>query len=195
MATHAQQRYPALDLPRPYRAAAPFVALAVVAALFEIDHSLPWLVGVFAAVCFAAAAVVRATRARLELAAVRRTADRLIIHEARSRDASDLVRWRCEELTSRESLDALRHEIEHVIADLDPRLLPSASPLRRPAARANEPLLRAVADRLHSSRPVSARGVLFAQSLLRDGGSPLYAEQAELLLTRSLRRVLSALEP
>lgn len=184
-----------LDLPRPFRAAAPLVLLAVLAAAVDLDPRLPWLVGVFAAACFGVAAVVRAVRARVELAAVRRTADRLIVHAGRSHDASDLVRWRCEELTSRDSLDSLCRELEHVLGELDPRKLPSASPLRRPAARANEPLLRAVADRLHGSRPVTARGVLLAQSLLRDGGSPLYAEHAELLLTRSLRRVLSALEP
>jgi hypothetical protein len=184
-----------LDLPRPFRSAAPLVLLALVAGAFDLDPRLPWLVGVFAASCFALAAAVRATRARIELAHVRRAADRLIVHELRSRDASELVRWRCEELTSRAALDALRHQVEHVIADLDPARLPSASPLRRPAARANEPLLRALADRLGESRPVAARGVLLVRSLLRDGGSPLYAADAELLLPRALTRVLGALEP
>jgi len=33
------------------------------------------------------------------------------------------------------------------------------------------------------------------RSLLRDGGSPLYAEDAALLLPRALTRVLGALEP
>ena len=184
-----------LDLPRPFRSAAPLVLLALAAGAFDLDPRLPWLVGAFGAACFGVAAVVRAVRARIELAAVRRAADRLIVHETRSGDASELVRWRCEELTSRESLDALRREVERVIRDLDPTKLPSASPLRRPAARANEPLLHALADRLGSSRPVSARGVLLARTLLRDGGSPLYDEHAPLLLPRALRRTLSALEP
>jgi hypothetical protein len=82
-----------------------------------------------------------------------------------------------------------------VLAELDPTKLPSASPLRRPAARANEPLLAALADRLAAGRPISARGVLITRSLLRDGGSPLYTEDAALLLPRALRRALSALEP
>ena len=64
MATHAS-RYPTLDLPRPFRAWAPLLALAVAAALFDVDPRLPWLVGAFAASCFAVAAVVRATRARI----------------------------------------------------------------------------------------------------------------------------------
>jgi hypothetical protein len=186
---------PALDLPGPGRAAAPLLALAVAAALFEVDPALPWVLGAAAAVCFTVAAVVRATRARLELRAVRRTADRIIVHELRTNDASELVRWRCDELTSRASTDALRAEVLRLVGDLDPRRLPSASPLRRAAARANVDRLHALADRLGSSRPVSARGVLLVRSLLRDGASPLYADDADVLLPRALARVLSALEP
>jgi hypothetical protein len=193
MASQAS-RYPTLDLPRPFRAAAPFVLLAAASALFDIDPRLPW-VGVFGALCFGIAAGVRAARAELELAAVRRTADRIIVHEPYSFEASELVRWRCEELTSRDALDAQRREVERTIAALDPRKLPSASPLQRPAARASEPLFRAIADRLGSTRPVSARGVLLLRTLLRDGRSPLYDERAALVLPRELRRVLSALEP
>ena len=184
-----------LDLPRPFRSAVPLVVLALVAAAFDLDPRLPWLVGVFAASCFAVAAAVRAARARIELAHVRRAADRLIVHELRSRDASELVRWRCDELTSRASLDVLKREVECVLRDLDPAKLPSASPLRRPAARANEVRLRALADRLGESRPVTARGVLLVRSLLHDGGSPLYAEDAALVLPRALTRALGALEP
>jgi hypothetical protein len=194
MAAYAN-RYSTLDLPRPFRAAAPLVALALAALLFEIDPSLPWAVGALAAGCFAVAAAVRAARARVELAAVRRTADRLIVHDTRMRDASELVRWRCDELTSRQSLDSLRREVERVIRDVDPRKLVGASPCRRPAARANQHLLQAIADRLGSSSEVSARGVLLVRSILRDGGSPLYAEGAEALLPRALRRALGALEP
>ena len=187
--------YPTLDLPHPFRSAAPLVVLALLALLFEIDPALPWLVGIGAAVCFAAAGLLRAVRAEIDLAAVRRTADRLIVHEPYSHEASELARWRCEELTCREARDALRREVEHVLAELDPSKLPSASPLRRPSARANEQLIVALADRLASSRPVSARGVLLTRTLLRDGGSPLYAEDGAPLLPRALRRALSALEP
>jgi hypothetical protein len=184
-----------LDLPRPFRAAAPLVLLAGLAGSVSLDPRLPWLVGAFGAGCFGIAAAFRAVRARVELAAVRRTADRLIVHEPYSNDASELVRWRCEELTCREARDALRREVEHILGELDPAKLPSASPLRRPAARANEQLIVALADRLASSRPVSARGVLLTRTLLRDGGSPLYAEDGAPLLPRALRRALSALEP
>jgi hypothetical protein len=184
-----------LDLPRPFRSAAPLIALALAAAAFDIDPRLPWLVGALGAACFGVAAVVRGTRARLELAAVRRTADRLIVHEPRAVDASELVRWRTAELTSRAAREALRREVLRTIAELDPRKLPSASPLRRPAARANEQLLQRIADRVGSSAPISARGVLLAYSLLRDASSPLYTEDAAVLLPRALTRVLGALEP
>jgi hypothetical protein len=194
MATHAS-RYSTLDLPRPFRSAAPLLLLAFAAAAFDIDPRLPWLVGAVGATCFGIAAGIRAGRARVELAAVRRTADRLIVHEPRSGDASELVRWRSAELTSAAARDALCREIQRTLADLDPRRLPSASPLRRPAARANEELLRRIVARVGSSAPITARGVLLTRSLLRDASSPLYAEEADVLLPRALTRVLGALDP
>ena len=62
-------------------------------------------------------------------------------------------------------------------------------------ARANEALLCRIADRVGNGAPVSARGILLTRALLRDASSPLYDEDAELLLPRALRRVLGALEP
>ena len=191
MATHAT----GLDLPHPFRAAAPLVALAAAALLFEIDPRLPWLVGAVGAVFFATAAVFRAVRARLELAAVRRTADRLIVHEPRTIDASELIRWRCEELTAQSARDALRREIERVLAEADPRKLPGACPLNRPAVRIHEATLREIAARVGGTRPISARGILLTRALLRDAASPLYSDRAELLLPRELARVRGALEP
>lgn len=197
MAAHAQahRRYPGLDLPSPLRAAGPLVALCVLAAALEIDPRLPWAVGVVAAICFAAAAGVRATRARMELTQMRRVADRLIVHEPRSMDAFELIRWRSDELVAPERRAALRREVEATIRSLDGSRLPSASPLRRPAARRHVDLLRALAARVGDERPVTARGLLLARSLLRDPSSTLYAEDAEALLARSLTRVLGALEP
>jgi hypothetical protein len=78
---------------------------------------------------------------------------------------------------------------------LDPRRLPSASPLRRPEARASKELLEQLGVRLGSERPVAARGIILAQVLLRDAASPLYSDGPEQNLSRALRRVLGALEP
>jgi hypothetical protein len=184
-----------LDLPRPARAAFPYVALAIAALALDVDPRLPWLAGVAAAVLFATAGAVRTVRAHHELAAVRRTADRLIVHNPISRDASDLVRWRCRELTTDAKRERLRRDIERLLRSLDPAKLPSASPLKRPAARSCTDLFTALAVRLGDEQPVAARGMLLAQSLLHDATSPLFADDADTLLAPALRRVTGALEP
>lgn len=194
MATHVP-RYSALDLPRPFRSAAPFLALAFAAALFDIDPRLPWVVGLVGAVCFGVAGGVRAARARLELAAVRRTADRLIVYSPYTHEARELILWRTRELTDADARARVYREFQRTLRQLDPRRLPSASPMRRTAARKHEPMLRAIADRIGSDRPCAARGILLALELLRNPASPLYAEDGERQLGRALSRILRALEP
>jgi len=81
MATHAPS-FGSLDLPRPGRAALPLLALALVALALEASPELR-LAGLAAAACFVLAAAVRAERARAELRAIRRSADRLILASAR----------------------------------------------------------------------------------------------------------------
>jgi len=196
VATIRQPRpYSALDLPHPWRGAGVFGALVAAGLALEIDPGLPWTVGAVAALLFGIAGTVRTARTHHELLAVRRAADRLIVEAPTSRDASELVRWRCAELTTRTQRDRLRKEIERTLATLDPGRLPSASPLRRPEARANAHLLRRLAVRLGDERPVSARGVLLARMILRDPASPLYSERTGRDLARLLRRVIGALEP
>ncbi len=194
MASYARTDVP-LDLPRAGRAAAPFVALAALALLFEIDPRLPWLVGVGAAAVFSAAAGVRAYIAHRELAIVRRAADRLIASAPYRDEGSALVAWREREVTAPSERVRLHREVERTLRALDPGRLPSASPLNRTAARRNAELLRALAARLADGRPVAPRGMVLASNLLRDASSPLYDGRADLLLPRALTRVLSALEP
>jgi hypothetical protein len=185
-----------LDLPRPAKAAVPYAALALAALALDVDPRLPWLAGVAGAVLFATAGTVRTVRARHELTAVRRTADRLIDHNPLSRDASDLVRWRCRELTTYAKRERLRRDIERLLRSLDPARLPSASPLKRPAARGSKDLFEALAIRLgDEQQPVAARGMLLAQSLLHDATSPLFSDDADTQLAPALRRVTGALEP
>jgi hypothetical protein len=193
MSTYARSDHP-LDLPRAGRAAAPFAALALLALLFEADPRLPWLVGVAAAAVFAAAAGIRAFAARRELAAVRRTADRLIVNASHRDDGSTLIAWRERELTGRRERDRVRRDIARTLRALDASRLPSASPLKRPAGRANAGLFARLDQRLADTRPVSARGILLAESLLRSEASPLYHDDADTLLPRALSRVLGALE-
>ena len=184
-----------LDLPRPAKAAVPYAALALAALALDVDPRLPWVAGVAGALLFAAAGTVRTARAHHELVAIRRTADRLIVHSPHGRDASELVRWRSRELTTRAKRDELRRDIERILQSLDPARLPSASPLKRPEARRNTDLFVALATRLGEERPVAARGILLVQSLLHDSTSPLYADDAESYLKPTLRRVTGALEP
>jgi hypothetical protein len=194
MVAHAS-RSSSLDLPRPLRSARPLLALAAGTLAFEADPRLPWLLTLAAVSSFVAAAAIRAWRTHRELEAVRRTADRLIVRAPRSRDASELVRWRSAELTRCDARAALRREIERTIRQLDTGRLPSSSPLRRVAARQHEDLLRTISARLVDGQPVSARGIVLARNLVRDPASPLYAEDAEALLARTLSRVLGALNP
>jgi hypothetical protein len=185
-----------LDLPRPGRAALTYGALACAAVALDADPRLPWLAGLAGFALFAAAGTAQTWRAHHELVAVRRTADRLIVHSPHnSRDASDLVRWRSDELTTRARRDKLRKEVDGIVGSLDPARMPSASPLKRPAARRNRDLLEALSARLADEKPVAARGILLAQSLLHDPASPLYADDADGYLAPALRRVTGALEP
>jgi hypothetical protein len=184
-----------LDLPRPAKAAIPYAALALAALGLDADPRLPWAAGVAGALLFGAAGTIRTVRSHHELVAVRRTADRLIVHSPLTRDASDLIRWRSAELTTRAKRERLRRDVARILQSLDPARLPSASPLKRPAARRCRELFERLESRLGDERPVAARGVLLVQSLLSDPTSPLYAEDADSLLAPALRRVTGALEP
>jgi hypothetical protein len=183
-----------LDLPRPGRAALPFAILCLAAVGFEADPRLPWIVGALSAGSFGGAASLRAFRAWRELQAVRRTVDRLIVVEPHSSETSALVRWRSLELTAPAYRKSLAREVERVLSMLDPGSLPGASPLRRPAARRSESLLRRLAATLEGDRPVTARGVLLARELLRNPGSPLFSDESEHRLPYAIKRVLGALE-
>src|SRR5260370_39619009 len=193
MAAHARAST-ILDLPRPGRAALPFAVLGLVALGFELDPRRPWIAGAIAAISFGGAASLRAFRAWRELEAVRRTVDRLIVVEPHSSETSPLVRWRTLELPAPSYRKMLYRETERILSMLDPAKLPGASPLRRPAARRSEDLLRLLAAKLAGDQPVTARGVLLARQLLRDPGSPLFSDESEHLLPRALKRVLGALE-
>jgi hypothetical protein len=193
MATHAHTSI-GLDLPRPWRAAAPFALLGLAALGFEIDPKLPWIAGAVGALAFAGAAGVQAFRAWRELSQVRATVDRLIVLEPHTSETSPLVRWRALELTTLEYRGMLTRECDRVLSLLDRSSLPGASPLRRPAARGCEDLLRQLRARLADNRATTARGVLLARQLLRDPGSPLFSDESEHQLPRALKRVLGALE-
>ena len=192
MATHTPS-FGTLDLPRPGRAAFPLLALALVALVLEASPQLR-LAGLAAGACFALAAAVRAERARAELRAIRRAADRLILASATGSEGSDVIRWRTLELVTSPTRNGLAREIEQTLRSADPARLPSASPLRRGMARRHRELLQKLRARMLDGRPVTARGVLLLRRLLHEPGSQLYDEHAG-NLSRELGRVLLELEP
>ena len=127
---------------------------------------------------------------------MRRTADRLIVH-----NPHQPRRVRSRALALQGAHDPTRSASgcggtsSALLRSLDPAKLPSASPLKRPAARGRTELFARLAARLGDERPVAARGMLLAQSLLHDATSPLFADDADTLLAPALRRVTGALEP
>lgn len=193
MATHAP-RFAALGLPRPARAALPLLALGLVALVLEAAPQLR-LAGLAAAGCFALAAAVRAGRAKTELRAIRRTADRLILADMVGVEGSDVVRWRTRELVSPTAREELARELERTLRQLRPGKMPGALPLRRVLARRHEEQLRVLVARMRDGEPVTARGILLLRRFLREPSSPLYDDARERELSRGIAAVRTELQP
>jgi hypothetical protein len=135
---------------------------------------------------------IRRFRARRELAAARRTADAEL---ASSRLPSPRFAWRTNELCAPEHRRVLSESLVDVVHSAESRYLPSASPLNRPAARAESPLLlRLAASLAEESRAVTPRGVLLVERLLSNGASPLYDRTKADGLHDALTEALEVLE-
>ena len=171
----------------PFRSAAPFLALAAASLAMDAAPQIPWSAGVAGAGLFAAAGAVRRAQVAAERRAARRVADDRILR------GHGVPVWREEELTSPRARAGRRREVERLLRAASADRLPSASPIDRGAVRVSEPLFRRLAERLDDDQPISARGVLFVDQLLRDPASPVYGSHAE-LLPRALSRVLGALD-
>lgn len=134
-----------------------------------------------------------ALRARRELEAARRVADRELLHTSLP---SLRLAWREAELTAPKNRVSLGRSVRSLVRAADPRYLPNALPVNRGAVRAESPRLLAVAARLLDlERPVAARGVLLTERLLVDGSGPLYMRDRADELPQYLERTLDALEP
>jgi len=104
--------------------------------------------------------------------------------------------WRVDELVGTKNRLDLAHAIRSLVRDANPRYLPSASPVNRPAIRAYSDELLAIAARLADlERPVAARGVVLADRLLVDGSGPFYDRERVGELPSYLDAALAALEP
>jgi hypothetical protein len=171
----------------PLRPVAPFLALAAGSLALDGVPQIPWSAGVAGAGLFAAAAVVRRAQVAAELRSQRRVADDRILR------GRGVPVWREHELTSSRARAVRRREVERLLRSASVERLPSASPIDRGAVRKAEPLFRRLAERLADDRPISPRGILFVDQLLRDPASPLYATHPE-LLPRAISRVIGALD-
>lgn len=171
----------------PARQVAPFLALAAGSLALDAAPQVPWAAGVAGAGLFAAAAGVRRAQVAVSQRAARRVADHRILR------GHGVPAWREAELVSARARAARRREIERILRAASADRLMSASPLNRIAVRKSEPLLRVLVERLSGAEPVSARGMLYVDQLLRDPASPVYGEHDE-LLPRAIARVIGALD-
>lgn len=169
------------------RQIAPFAAVAAASLALDAAPRVPWTAGAAGAAVFALAGAARRLQSAAERRSARRVADDRIMH------GRAVPAWRQAELVSRRSRAARRRELERVLRAASADRMPSASPLNRIAVRRSEPLLRVLADRLRDGEPVTARGMLYVDELLRDPSSPLYGDHDE-LLPRAVARVIGALD-
>jgi hypothetical protein len=137
-------------------------------------------------------APVRSWEARRALRSARRAADEELIA---SRLPSPRLAWRAAELTTDANRLELARSLTEVVHAADERLLPAAAPLARAAVRECRPQLLELAARLYDlSLPVTARGMLRVERLLRDGGGVLYGSGGAERLLAAVRQARAAVD-
>ena len=193
MATHVHRPAPALGIPRPFRSAWPFLALAVVGLALDADRRLPWLAGVGVAAAFVVAGGARLAQAELRLRSLRGAADRQILRGV-ARPYSEFLAWRAGELVEDRWRRRVVRPLRRLVRSLERRVLPGASPVNRVAGRRHLEALREILERLDDPAPVGARGVLLAHDFLTSPGSPLYAREHEAAFPRTLREIRRELD-
>ena len=180
----------AARIPRPWIAALPLLLLAAASVSLDAAPQLPWTVGVAVGALFLAGGLARGLQRYLELRQLRAAADRLIRRDDPRSAQSPFIGWRCQELTQPGRRRTLARSLRHVVREISPTTLPGASPLNRRAARPFADRFRQLADLVDDpATPVSARGILLAESLLTDGDSPLYDRARASRLGAELARV------
>jgi hypothetical protein len=172
----------------PFRHVGPLIALGAGSVALGAAPDVPWAAAVAAAGLFLAAAAVQRVQAAGQRRSARRVADVRILR------GGGVPPWREQELCSPRALASRRREIERLVRSASAARMASASPVDRGAVRRDQALFEHLAARLADDRPVSPRGVLHLDQLLRDPDSPLYGGNGA-LLPRALTRVLGALEP
>jgi hypothetical protein len=182
-----------IDLPRPLRAARPFLALSLLLAGVTAAGLIPAVEGLMLGALCAGAGAIRAGMDQHDLSKLRRLADEQLLHGAEA-GSSPLLGWRASEVISARNRSILSRSLRGVVRDLG-RTLPGASPLNRVGARPHAGLIERLSFRVGDlERPCSPRGILRVQQLLTDGWGPLYERSRAAELPGALERCLVELD-
>jgi hypothetical protein len=104
-------------------------------------------------------------------------------------------RRRTRRLTSQRGRRRLGKNLEDVVhaAEVPQVMRGSAVPVNRDGILRCRPLLLGLAAELEGDYPVTRRGLVMLQELLRDGASPIYAGSTQGALEQALNHVRAAL--
>jgi hypothetical protein len=181
---------------RPLLVALPELALALLVAFVGFGMAVRWQWTLAVVCALAIVALVRATRAAVELGRRRQLADKWLLWGATARPSSALLSWRTEELLSPRLRSTLAHSLARIESETRGRTLPGAVPLNKRALRCHIGLLHVLQGRLaDQDRAVSVRGMLLVDRLLTEPGSPLYASTPDDVVAEALTDALAALDP
>lgn len=185
---------PGAGAPRPLAALLPGLASAafVLGVGLEAGIAWPWVTSIVCLLVSVAAS--QAVRVTVDRHRRRLAADRRLLSEMRS-SASLAFGWRARELTTARRRRRLARNLQHIEREVCGEALPGPLPLNKRAIRAHLALLRALRERLEDrNRPVTARGVLLVERLLRERRSPLHAYLPAEVLAEALRAALAAVD-
>jgi len=133
---------------------------------------------------------------RLKVFLTRVKLDRTIADES-SHEATPALALRAEQLTGRRTRRRIASKLRAVVEyaerndSVSPRL--SAVMIEPAAVRAGREAILGLADRLQSTAPLSARGVVLSRALLTDGHSPLFNPLSERTVVEAVFDVQDAL--
>jgi hypothetical protein len=132
---------------------------------------------------------------RLMVFLIRVKLDRAIADE-RTSEATRSLALRVQQLTAHRTRRRIASELRAVVEYADRNEAPhrlSAVMIEPAAVRAGREAILGLAERLQSTAPVSARGVVLARALLIDGHSPLFNRFCERTVVEAVFDVQDAL--
>jgi hypothetical protein len=125
----------------------------------------------------------------------RSTDDRLLSGEL-SPD-SDAAKARAEQLTSPHNRELIAKELRDLVEEAQKpmaSLFNANLRIQRPAIRESQPLILTLARELEELAVVNPRGVILADRLVRDGGSPVYSMVDHGQINRAVERAREELK-